>query len=328
MRLRRVLSLGFLTGFLVVSSTSFAANTVPITVIGDHPDKIQLAKIVDSNLIANSRKSYNKVIVRVLKNGNNRELIVHTTYPGKYLFDTSKIILAANNSVVAVNREITLDRRIIDGLIGHLVPTCPDSTVDVVFATPCNDIASAVDGVETACNTATAAGLKCKTLIGGEATAWNYKRYLACPNLKGFGNIGHGNTESILLANGDVLNHQWFTDLTNIYLNGLTLYFNSCQVHNSPLEPAIMSAGDRTFVGGNVNLGIGTSEMVFKCFWDEVTDNQMKMGAALSFCETRYYPTSGAHGISGDTGFFKRLIIGPVHPPIRPIGPIAITNIN
>ncbi|MBF0297969.1 MAG: hypothetical protein HQK51_04575 [Oligoflexia bacterium] len=295
--------------FLLLAFETFAA-IVPIRPIGNIADHLQLSKLVENKLILG--KDYRRADMKVIPNGVNRDVVVHLVSKDVYSFETAIMTVNKLNQVIAVKRNA-----IDPSILAVLFPRCPDTTVDVVYATPCDDIPTAVGGVNTACDIATAAGYKCKTLIGSQATLAAYKNWMACPNLKGFGNIGHGNTSSILLANGQTLPHTYFSGLATTALNGLVVYYNSCQVHNNPLDPAIMHSGARTFIGGNVNLGIGTSEEVFKCFWDMATDNQRQMGAALTWCEQNHYPTTGAHGISGQTNFFKTLIIRP--PVIRPI---------
>ncbi len=98
------------------------------------------------------------------------------------------------------------------------------------------------------------------------------------------------------------LSASWFQGLQNHPLAPAVLYFNSCKVHNQPLETAILGAGARTYIGGNINLGIGSSEEVCKCFWDKALVRHKRMGPSLRSCEQSHYPTAGAHGISGDQG--------------------------
>ena len=174
---------------------------------------------------------------------------------------------------------------------------------DFVAATPHLDIPTAKDAVEEVCNLATKAGLKCKLLLGEEATVANYKLYLTS-GLKGFVNVGHGNPNGIALADG-FLNANWFQKLSGNPLRPGVIYFNSCQVHNDPLKSAVMQAGARTFIGGIVNLLIGPSEEVCKCFWGKVLPTSTApMGTSLKQCEKDKYPDEGAHGIIGDIGPF------------------------
>jgi hypothetical protein len=174
--------------------------------------------------------------------------------------------------------------------------------VDMVFGTPVPEIPTAKAAVEYACTIATQAGYKVVKLLGRAANVANYRNYLT-QHLKAFGNVGHGYTGGIVLFDGN-LTSAWFSGLTDKALWPEVVYFNSCQVFNPPLQPAVMKAGARTFVGGKVNLLIGASEEVFKCFCTKVLKSATRMGTALKTCEKQKYPTPNAHGISGDLGKF------------------------
>jgi hypothetical protein len=181
---------------------------------------------------------------------------------------------------------------------------------DFVVATPVPDIPTAKAAVEHLHNLFTSLGFTSKMLLGAEATVANYKMYLTY-GLKGFVNIGHGNTNEIVLADG-TLNATWFNSVADQAVKPAVVYFNSCQVHNDPLKSAVMKAGARTFIGGIVNLLIGPSEEVCKCFWGKILPTATPMRDALHCCETGKYPREGAHGITGDTGAFmaaSRLIV-------------------
>ncbi|MGC9469837.1 MAG: hypothetical protein ACP5HS_14675 [Anaerolineae bacterium] len=167
---------------------------------------------------------------------------------------------------------------------------------DFVAATPVPEIPTAKQAAETIHELALAAGLNSKLLLGADASVANYIAYLSS-GLRGFVNIGHGNTHEIVLADGR-LSATHFQRIGR-RLCPAVVYFNSCQVFNNPLQPAIMAAGARTFIGGIVNLLIGPSEAVCKCFWQRV----LAQGAAMSVladCEKANYPSVGSHGISGD----------------------------
>lgn len=180
-----------------------------------------------------------------------------------------------------------------------------------VAATPVPDIVSAKAAVEFVHGEATRAGLRSKLLLGAEATVANYKRYLAS-GLKGFVNVGHGNTSSIVLHDG-TLPATWFQSLAAEPLRPAAVYFNSCQVHNDPLKSAVMHSGARTFVGGIVNLLIGPSEEVCKCFWSKTLTSGTRLDDALHQCEISRYPSEGAHGITGDLEPFNLLNLKLAH---------------
>jgi hypothetical protein len=174
--------------------------------------------------------------------------------------------------------------------------------VDFVVSTPCDDIPTAVNAVNYIYDAARAVGLSTVKLIGSQATVATYKSYLAS-GVRGFVNIGHGNPNLIVLADGTVP-YSWFNGLTGRPLSPAVVYFNSCQVFNDPLKASVLGAGARTFIGGIVNLLIGPSEDVCKCFWDSQLTSVTSMGTALKNCEKDKYPNEGAHGIGGDTGRF------------------------
>lgn len=174
---------------------------------------------------------------------------------------------------------------------------------DFIAATPVPEISSAKAAVEKLHQLATQAGLRSKMLLGAEATVANYKQYLTS-GLKGFVNIGHGNTSLIVLYDG-TLNASWFNGLSSKPLRPSVVYFNSCKVFNDPLKSAVMKAGARTFIGGIVNLLIGPSEEVCKCFWSKILTSSAHMKAALTKCEKDKYPNENAHGIMGDIGPFS-----------------------
>lgn len=181
---------------------------------------------------------------------------------------------------------------------------------DFVVATPVSDIPTAKDAVEFLHKLFTSLGFKSKMLLGAEATVANYRMYLVS-GIKGFVNIGHGNPNGIALDDG-FLDAAWFNSLSCQAAYPTVVYFNSCQVHNDPLKSAVMKAGARTFIGGIVNLLIGPSEDVCKCFWSKVLRTAAPMSKALCGCEREKYPQEGAHGITGDTGIFmaaSRLIV-------------------
>jgi len=304
---------------MIVVMAGIAMAAPPVHLIGDHPDHVVLKQIVSKQILENPRYQggqFSLIQTEVIRKDNQKYLLTFLKHQKEYSFETAIVTLnMADNAVqrVEVNVKATRIEQIKPSIIEQN-PFCPDSKVDVVYATPCDDIASAVAGVNDACNSATKAGYVCKTLIGKEATTIAYKRYLtSCPNLKALGNIGHGGPECILLADGPLC-YPWFDSLPDNKLKGKVLYYNSCEVHNSPLETAIMGGGGtRTYIGGNIGLDKGTSENVFKCFWQRtlIGTPPIKMGPALSGCEQNFYPTPDAHGISGDTGLFKRLILIP-----------------
>ena len=116
----------------------------------------------------------------------------------------------------------------------------------MVFGMPVPEIATAKAAVEYAYALATKLGYKAVKLLGKSASVANYRKYLT-GHLKAFGNVGHGYLGGIVLFDGN-LTSSWFNGLANKPLSPDVVYFNSCQVFNPPLQPAVMKAGARTFI--------------------------------------------------------------------------------
>jgi hypothetical protein len=131
---------------------------------------------------------------------------------------------------------------------------------DMVFGTPVLEIPDGPRRRSRKLHDAIAAGFKAVKLLGPAANRANYAKYLT-GHLKAFGNVGHGYTGGIVLADGN-LTSAMVERLQRRALRPEVIYFNSCQVFNPPLQPAIMAAGARTFIGGKINLLIGDSEEV------------------------------------------------------------------
>ncbi|OPY37135.1 MAG: hypothetical protein A4E35_01599 [Methanoregula sp. PtaU1.Bin051] len=287
-------------------------ENVPVVVLGTAVKAVysageskQIQKAVMDELLLPSTEPYHKVnvVVKHRRDGKPEALIAYMLRAYTYTADIARIDIDEKYAVRGVElsyvEEEEVEYAAAPRAAGHIVKP---KVVDMVFSTPVPEIVTAKQGVETAYKIATSAGYKCVKLLGKDANLTNYKHFLS-GHLKGFGNIGHGWTEGIVLADGN-LTYKWFSSLGKKALCPEVIYFNSCQVFNSPLQPAIMKAGARTFVGGKVNLLIGPSEEVFKCFWTKVLKGKEKMGVALRTCERAKYPVANAHGISGDVGKF------------------------
>lgn len=317
----------------------FPAYAAPakISILGQRADATTLRNIVNTRILNAPRyrnQQISEVDVKVATFGGQKHLVSTLKYKNIYYFETAVVTLASDNKFQKMEINVTPQRalQLLRAPAIAAISACPDNSIDMVFATPEDGIPTAVTGANAACNSARAGGYRCRTLIGDQATVKAYKSYLTnCPKLKALGNIGHGNTGGILLADG-VLDAAWFNSLATNKLKNIVSYFNSCQVHNPQLEPAMMHAGSRSYIGGNVNLGIGTSEEVFKCFWNDALVNNKAMKPALTSCEINKYPTTGAHGFSGYQGNFKTLIMSPIKDlkmmeikkPIPELQPIPI----
>jgi hypothetical protein len=272
-------------------------------------DRKKIERLVKDNLLLPSKEVYGKVHVSVKheRTGKQQTLDVFMLRAYTYTADIARMVIDADYKVWSLDPSYTggeEEHYPADAVAESAAAVPAPRDPDMVFGTPFPEIPTAKAGVESACKIARAAGYRVVKLLGKKANLANYKRYLS-GHLKAFGNIGHGYTGGIVLADGN-LTSAWFSGLpAKQGLSPEVIYFNSCQTFNPPLQPAIMHAGARTFVGGKVNLLVGDSEEVFKCFWTKVLGRpHEKTGAALTTCEKQKYPTANAHGISGDLDRF------------------------
>ncbi len=240
----------------------------------------QLVNLVEQQFgLLSPSTPYGRAGVNVLYDdvGQPDYLVVHLLHKDSYLMETAKVVLGLYDSVQYVQRNYIENADDLSQTPAYVEKaTCPDETVDIVYGTYTTEFPSATEGVNKAYEFATKNGFKAVKLIGADASLTNYKNYLSCKNLKALGNIGHGSTSGIMIGGG-TLSSSYFSALTAGSLAPKVLYFNSCQVHNSPLEPAILNAGASRFIGGNVNLLVGPSESVFKCFWEEALRTKGEM---------------------------------------------------
>jgi hypothetical protein len=265
----------------------------------------QIQKAVMDELLLPAKEPYHKVqvVVKHRSDGKPEAIVAYMLRAYTYTADVVKMDIDEKYGVRSVEM-CYVEEEEVEYAAAPLAAAVakPKVVPDMVFGTPVPEIATAKAAVETACKIATAAGFKCVKLLGKDANLANYKHYLG-GHLKAFGNVGHGYTGGIVLADGN-LTSAWYSGLAKKALWPEVVYYNSCQVFNAPLQPAIMKAGARTFAGGKINLLIGPSEEVFKCFWTEVLKGKAKMGDSLKKCEKAKYPVTNAHGISGDLGKF------------------------
>jgi len=267
----------------------------------DQQAEKQITDIIHNKVLPREKREYRSVKVKVKRkaDGKPKALIAYMLRKDTYTADTVKIEVNDNYEVQKVVDDYvsTEDEDVVEDKAG----TAYD-TIDFVVGTPVPNIPTAKAAVEAIYQMALAAGLKAKLLEGPDANVANYKGYLAS-GLRGFVNIGHGNTDLIVLSDG-VLDSNWLNSQVGKPIYPAVVYFNSCLVFNNPFQPAMMNAGARTFVGGITTLLIGPSEEVCKCFWSKVLTQNVAMGQALKDCELAKYPTQGNHGICGDLGYF------------------------
>lgn len=293
----------------------------------DSRDEGAVAEIVRDHVLPGRDAEYERVDVQVVRRPDQApdHLVAYLLRKDVYMAEVVRIDVESNFTVGAVTYDyddsdeddddgadgaefVEWDDPELDDAFDAEISSGDDDAdyaVEFVAATPVPSIQSAKAAVEELHKMASAAGLNSVMLLGPQASVANYKKYLTA-GLKGFVNIGHGNTNSIALHDGP-LRASWFASLPSGSLTPEVVYFNSCQVFNQPLQPAVMAAGARSFIGGIVNLLIGPSEKVCTCYWKSCFTTQTAMEAALKTCEQQQYPSQGAHGISGDKGPFGLL---------------------
>lgn len=274
----------------------------------DRQDEEKVAAVIRQAVLAKAKAEYHSVSVKVNRgaDGKPSSLVAYMLRKDSYTADVVKVSVDQAYKVTGVeenyddSKELRLDAED-EGGETRAYPFC--GAVDFVVATPVPEIPTAKAAVIAIAAMAANAGLTVKVLLGAEASVANYRYYLTSGVL-GFVNIGHGWPQGIVLDDG-TLDAAWLGTLAGRPLEPAVVYFNSCQVHNPPLLPAVMNAGARTYVGGILNLLIGPSEEVCKCFWNKVLLQNAQMGIALAECELAQYPVTGAHGITGDLGVFR-----------------------
>lgn len=274
----------------------------------DRNDEKLIIDLFQKEVLPKLKEDYHSVSIKVERKADStpKALIAYMLRQDSYTADVTRVDVDDNYNVQGVQENYDDSLEVGDEAeeeaddLGYYADY---DMIDFVAGTPVPEIPTAKDAVETIAQWAANAGLTPKVLLGSHASVANYKKYLRS-GLQGFVNVGHGYTGGIVLDDGR-LRYSWFQSLTQPLLSPEVVYFNSCQVHNPPLLPAVMSAGARTYIGGIVNLLIGPSENVCKCFWNKILFQGARMGDALRQCESKHYPTKGAHGITGDMEMFR-----------------------
>lgn len=297
---------GLITGIgLLLISTSYAQ--VPIEffqstyALAQSADNSAMKEVIRDQFDLEDDGPYIKVKVKTLYGDNAQpdRLIVHLLDKSKYTYETARIDLGPGWVVEDLKRDYVVQPEdMAQAPQTDTYGTCPDESVQMVFFGT-DEFPSSIEAANKAAQIANDAGFKAVSLIGKEEKISAYKNWLSCENLKVLGRVGHGSPSGIMLSDG-VLDYNYFKGLSSTALNGKLLYFNSCQVHNAPLQPAIIGAGAQKFVGGIDDLYVGSSEEVFKCFMQKTIADNAAMTPTLGLCEQEHYPYPGAHGISGD----------------------------
>ena len=271
----------------------------------DTQDEDKIVNVIRKEVLPREKAEYHNVKVKVKRreDGSPKYLVSYMLRKDTYTADIVRVDVDENFQVQAFVDDYADTEDDDDEDEEESDEGATYESFDFVVGTPVPEIPTAKAAVEEIHQVAVNAGLKSKILLGSDASVANYKNYLKS-GLRGFVNIGHGNTSLIVLHDGP-LYASWFQGLPGKPLAPAVVYFNSCKVFNNPLQPAVMKAGARTYVGGIVNLSIGPSEEVCKCFWKKVLVQSGAMGKTLKYCEDTKYHTQGAHGISGDLGLFN-----------------------
>jgi hypothetical protein len=279
------------------------AQPVPIKIWDISPTQKQeheavIEKIlVDEFELDDTTSKFHRVSVKPLFDDQRMEsFIAYMLHEDKYSVEIVKVYLTEELKVAKIKHNY--EEQPSDFPRPKYKGTCPDESVDMVFSTCETGLPSAVEAVDYASQVAEDNGFEYEILKGSEENIQAIKNWLSCNNLILFGRVGHGYTDGIVLDDGN-LTYNYFNNLASDDLDNKDLYFNSCQVHNAPLEPAILDAGVEKFIGGDVNLAVGSSEEVFKCWMSEVITNEASVTQSLTSCEQANYPSTGAHGVSG-----------------------------
>lgn len=275
----------------------------------DRQDEPKVLGVIRDEVLPKTDEEYSSVSVKVKRDaeGAPEFLVAYMLRKDSYTADVKKISIDKSFKLKGVEDEYAEPEDMDDDeeeVYAAVEAPTDYGAIDFVAATPVPEIPTAKAAVEEIHRRAQRAGLRSKLLLGSEATVANYRHYLRSGVL-GFVNVGHGFTGGIVLDDG-TLSAAWFSGLAGRPVSPGVVYFNSCQVFNNPLQPAVMKSGARSFIGGIVNLRIGPSENVCKCFWNRCLSSVEGDGMeeTLQECEAKHYPQKGAHGISGDFGHF------------------------
>lgn len=272
----------------------------------DRQDESRVADVIRRDVLPKAKADYHSVSVKIRRavDGSPKSLILYMLRKDTYTADVKKIEIDQDYNVKAIKDEYDESKdieEIEEDDVGARYAPGRYGSVDFVAATPVPDIPTAKQAIEHVHRLAVGAGLRSRLLLGPDASVANYQGYLRS-GLQGFVSVGHGFTGGIVLDDG-TLPASWFQSLPSDALTGTVVYFNSCQVFNPPLQPSVMHAGTRTYIGGIENLLIGPSEEVCKCFWGRsLAPRQDPMADLVRACEAERYPKKGVHGISGDLG--------------------------
>ncbi len=160
---------------MVLLFSAMAMAEVPIHIFNSSKTGFSTLKSGDIKALINesvdiSEEDHRKVNVKVIyeQSGEVDYLIVYLLSKAFYSFKTVRVELE-NNKVTSVVYDYTESGKdFSQGSVELYKGTCPDSSVEMVFATCETGIASAVQGVNSAAEIASDAGYTVKTLKGNQ----------------------------------------------------------------------------------------------------------------------------------------------------------------
>jgi len=288
-------------------SASAFADEIPITLLSNakHTYSVPINKIVDivkQTIPMTPSSGYASAKVQVIYDNNHHPdyLLVYLLSAKTYQFSVTKIKINDKYQMISVTPSYHLQKNDFaqQPIARRARSACPDESVEFVAATPVSDYPTAKDAVDHVSEAAKAKGYSTVVLYDDDASIESYSNWLSCPKLKGFFNVGHGNSDGILLSDG-VLSHDFFTnDIPKQLSEKTVVVFNSCEVDNDPLKSSVVEDADaQKYAGGVTELEIGPSESASKCFWDAAFKKQ-PLTAALTNCNQKY-DSDDTFGIDG-----------------------------
>ena len=203
-------------------------NDVPIIVfpsseefqVQDAQDEDSIAQVIRNQVLPREKAEYHsvKVDVRRKPDGTPNYLVAYMLRKDTYTADVVRVNVDETYNIESFQDDYheaeedpeAAAEKEEEELPSDLsaVPEKDYDAVEFVAATPVPEIPTALQAVEAIHEWAQDAGLNSVMLLGEEASVANYKKYLAS-GLRGFVNIGHGNTNEIVLADGR-LGASWF----------------------------------------------------------------------------------------------------------------------
>jgi len=255
--------------------------------------KTEIINVVYSDHVEHRQGKYVSVKIKAYDRPKQRPntYIAYLAYSDTYHFDVLKFRIE-NNRMTEMEWNFDEDEYDDDD---------DDDKTQFVVGTAFEKVPSAVRAVNEIYKYAKANKLRAVKLIGDKATVDTYKSYLTSTSTIAICNIGHGNENGIMLADGQIT-YKWFNTLSDSSLKDKVLYFNSCETYNNPLWKSITTKKSRTYIGGIINLPIPDSENNTAAFWKSVLSEKVSMLKAINVVNQNL--EDNAFGIAGDGGIF------------------------